>query len=379
MNGKHDSARRWIPLLVTMLIAGTMLVGCDKTEGDANILRIAAVGPENRIEGEFKNGVTMAIEEVNQTDLLDGKTIAIDYFDDKRDLTTGIKIAQELSGQVGKYSAVIGHWNASINIPAADIYEKAGLLALSPMVSSPELTAEPKEYIFRAVPTDADEASRIAGYAAEKGYQKIAVCYTDSDYGTGLCSAFETAAQLNGIEIIDTHVSFVNQQEFDAQYEKWVALDVQAVFLADSLPGAVEVINQIREKNPTLPILSAGGFSFDDVVSLVGDASNQIAYVALYYPDQTLESQTAFNTKYKSLYGEEPASILAAKGYECVMLLADAAKATGSTASKELAGYLHTMEPWQGVNGQYTFAENGDPQGMPLYVVEVNNGAYTYL
>lgn len=364
-------------LVVVVAFMAVLFFGCGK-DTNGNTVYIASAGPADRIEGEFKNGLMMAVDEINQGDYMKGRKVQIDYYDDKRDLTTGIKIAQKLVAQ-DKYSAVIGHWNASISIPTATIYNDAGLTAITPMVSSPELTVPTKEYIFRAVSTDADEAQKIAAYAAEKGYQNIAVCYNDSDYGTGLCDEFEKACNENGITIIDSHTNFINQEEFDKQYEKWTALDINAVFISDSLPNAVGLINMIREKSADLPILSAGGFSFDDVVSLAGKNSDNIAFVALYYPDQQLESLQSFNRKYKEIYGEEPKSFLASKGYECTYLIANAVKETGSKSSEDIAKYLHEMKPWQGVFDTYNFKENGDPQGIKLFTVEVKDGKYTYL
>ena len=363
-------------LAITIISAATLFAGCESSVG--NTVYLASVGPENRIEGEFKNGITMAVDEIRENDFLEGKDIEVEYFDDKRDLTTGIRIAQKIAGENQKYSAVIGHWNASINIPAAKIYNDAGLLAITPMVSSPELTIPARDYIFRAVPTDTDEAKKIAGYALDKGLKNIAVCYADSDYGVGLCNAFEAACSELGLKIIDSHMGFVNQAEFERQYDKWKALEVDAVFIADSLPGAVGLINLIRDKDSELPILSAGGFSFDDVVALAGENSNYITYVSLYYPEQDLASLKDFNARYQDKFGQEPASFLASKGYECVWLIANAVKETGSTSPEDLADYFHNMEAWKGVHNTYLFRENGDPEGMELFIVEVKDGAYTY-
>lgn len=363
--------------LIVILTAAAMAAGCE-TQAE-NTVYLASVGPENRIEGEFRNGITMAIDEINENGYLEGMTVQVDYFDDKRDLTTGIRIAQKLADLKDQYTAVIGHWNASINIPASTIYNNAGLLAITPMVSSPELTIPAKEYIFRAVPTDADEAKKIAQYASDKGYESIAICYADSDYGTGLCNEFDKACDALGINIIDSHTNFINQEEFEQQYMKWKALDIDAIFISDSLPAALELINMVREKDAALPILSAGGFSFDDVVALAGENSNNISYVSLYFPDQDIESLESFNRKYKDKFGERPSSILASKGYECIYLIADAVKETEDKSSKAVAEYFHMMKPWRGVHNTYQFKENGDPRDMELFIVEVKDGTYTYL
>ncbi len=378
MKGKIKKRTAAAGFMTTVVLIAALAAGCGGPESKDTLV-LASAGPENRIEGEFRNGITMAMDEINESGFLEGMTVEVEYFDDKRDLTTGIKVAQKLAAEKEKYTAVIGHWNASINIPAAKIYNDAGLLAITPMVSSPELTIPAKKYIFRAVPTDADEAKRIAEYAYDKGYENIAVCYADNDYGMGLCDEFEKACNELGLNIIDSHTNFINPEEFDKQYQKWKALDVDAVFISDSLPAAVETIELIREKDETMPILSAGGFSFDDVVSLAGKNSSNITYVALYNPDQDLKSMKDFNARYKDRFGEEPSSIMASKGYECVWLIANAAKETGSKSSKDIADYLHTMKPWKGVHNTYQFRENGDPKDMELFIVEVNNGTYSYL
>jgi branched-chain amino acid transport system substrate-binding protein len=366
-----------VGLAITLISAAVLTGGCGGSDGGSTVY-LASAGPEDRIEGEFKNGITMAVEEITENDYLEGTAVEVEYFDDKRDLTTGIRIAQKLAGEKGKYTAVIGHWNASINIPAATIYNDAGLLAITPMVSSPELTIPAKEYIFRAVPTDADEAKKIAQYASDKGFENIAIVYADSDYGIGLCDEFERACGELGIQIIDSHTNFINQAEFDRQYKKWKALEIDAVFISDSLPAAVDLIDLIREKDAALPILSAGGFSFDDVIALAGENSNHVTFVSLYYPEQDLESLKDFNARYKDKFGQEPASFLASKGYECVWLIANAVKETGSTSSKDIAEYLHNMEAWKGVHNTYQYRENGDPEGMELFIVEVINGTYVY-
>lgn len=380
MNSKKVTNWRWRRgVLIGCILTLSVLTGACSKPADQNVVYLAVAGPESRMEGEFKNGIALALEEINTGDYLAGRTVQVDYFDDKRDLTTGIKIAQSLADQKDHYSAVIGHWNASINIPAAQIYEDAGLTAITPMVSSPELTEVKRNYIFRTVPSDREEAILMAEYAASQGYQTIAICYADSTYGRDLADEFQNASQDRGISIADAHLYFINQAEFNLQYEKWTALGVDAVFVADSLPYAKDMITMIREKSKDLPILSASGFSLDDVVALMGTDSNHISYVTLFHPANPSAGFQQFAKAYQTKYGEIPASFLSYIGYETIYLISDAVNATGSTASAEIAAYLHQMGPRQGLIDTYNFTENGDPQGIRLSLVEVKNGSTTYL
>lgn len=378
----YKQHKKKIFLLIGFVFALTMscaVIFSSCTAGDnKQVVKIAVAGPESRMTGEFKNGIELAVNEINDNEYLKDKEIKVIYFDDKRDLTTGIEVAQEIADNADSYSAVIGHWNAFINIPAATIYETAGLTAITPMVSSPDLTRDNSKYIFRLVPTDKDEAKKMAEYAKKKGYDNIAVCYTDSDYGRGLAREFNSACTERGINITDNHSDFVDQNDFDRQYAKWQAMDTKAVFIADSLPYAQDLIKKIRAKSKELPILSAGGFSFDDVIGLVGDDSAGITYTALYNPSAQMKSQKRFNSKYSEKYGADPKSFLAEKGYESIYIVADAIKKSGKTDSESIATQLHKMRNWQCVSNRYTFKKNGDPIGLKLYIVEVDGKTYHY-
>lgn len=376
---KNRKMRIWAVLAAGMMAAMCLLSlsACGSGE-EQNTVNIAAAGPESRMEGEFKNGIDLALKEINGKGYLKDRKVKVTYFDDKRDLSTGIEVAQEIAEHAGEYSAVVGHWNAFINLPAAAIYADAGLPAITPMVSSPELTQRGYETVFRIVSTDADEAAHMAKYAGEKRYRNIAVCYTDNDYGRGLAAEFERACKEEGIEVCDVHSDFVNKTEFDVQFDKWEALKADAVFIADSLPYAESLIRNIRDRDRNMPILSAGGFSFDDVAALMGKDSKGIAYTAMYNPGDKSESQQIFNEKYRQAYGKNPTSFLAAKGYESIYLVADAVKATGTADAAAIAEYLHKMKDWQGVGSKYRFKENGDPKGIALYTVEVDGTKYRY-
>lgn len=351
--------------------------GCGAEEKPEEI-KIAVAGPMDRMKGEFQNGIDMAVKELNK-DRMKDTPVKVDYYDDKLDMTTGMQVAQHIVDQEEPYSAVIGHWNATINIAVASIYEKAKMTAISPMVSAVELTQSDNSYIFRTVPTDADEVKRVVKYAKKKGYEKIAICYADTDYGKGLAKEFEKACNDRKISVLDSHGSFVNKVEFSEQYSKWQALNIDAVFIADALPDAAHVVKQIRSKDKSMPILSAGGFSFNSVVKLTGPENSQhIAFTTLYDPKDDFPGKVAFNRAYKDMYKTEPKSFLASKGYETVYLIVDAMKGAQSAVSENIAKYLRHMGKWEGVLDDYSFKKNGDPKGIGLYIVEVNDGAYKY-
>jgi branched-chain amino acid transport system substrate-binding protein len=312
-----------------VVISLFLTAGCGGSAGQGDEIRFALAGPLDTLESlGFQKGMELAVTEINGKGLLDGRTIAVDQFDDKEDLTEGIKIAQKVSS-AGKYSALIGHFSSNIALATKNTYNDNKVLVLSPMISNIEFTSPPLKYIFRNVASDEAEVQKILQYASDKGYKNIAVCYRNNDYGSQLSSVVNKRAKDYGITVVDSHGDFVNPMEFDKQYEKWTAMDVNAVFVGDSMPGAEDVVKLIREKNPVIPILGVGGFAFSDILADLGGTANGVTYIDSYYFDKENPEIKKFTEAYKAAYGEEP-GYLSLSGYDTIRLLADAIEKGGS-------------------------------------------------
>lgn len=349
------------------------------SEKPDNTIYLASVGPQADIKDlGFQEGMDLALEEINQKGLLNGKYhMVIDPLDDKDDLTTGMKIAQEIVAE-SRYTAVIGHWSASVALPTARIYEKGSSLVLSPAVSNVKLTQEAGNSIFRTVPSDQDEINKMVAYMLDKGYDRLAVCYADTEYGRGLVPLLVAVCQDKNITVTDIHEEFISQSEFERQYKKWVALDTNAVFIADSLPSGSATAGQIRGQSASLPILSAGGFSFDDISKLLGEQAENITYIDPYYHEQKQAKIQQFDQLYRQKYSREP-GLMSIDGYDIVHRLAAAVEEAGSKDPAVLAQVLKSSDDWEGVAGSSHFDSQGNIVGRNLTIVEVHNGQYRYI
>lgn len=365
---------------ITVAAGLFLLGGCGggSAIGQGGVITFALAGPLETLDSlGFQKGMELAITEINEKGILDGSTIAVDRFDDKEDLTEGIKVAQKVSS-AGKYSALIGHFSSNIALATKNTYNDNKVLVLSPMISNIEFTDPPLDYIFRNVASDEAEVEKILQYAADKGYTNIAVCYRNNDYGSQLSSVVNKRAADFGITVVDSHGDFVNALEFENQYDKWTAMDVNAVFVGDSMPDAEGVVKMIREANSTIPILGVGGFAFSDILADIGNTANGVTYIDSYYFDKENANLKKFTEAYKAAYGEEP-GYLSLSGYDTIRLLADAIEKGGSADPTVIAETLKTKGPWESSANTFKFDEAGNAIGINLPVVEISNGTYSYL
>ncbi len=113
--------KRFLILLTAVFSLLILFSGC-KTKED--VIKVGIAGPmtgaQAKMGTDFKNGVTIAMEEWNSKGGVLGKKIEIIAGDDAADPKQAVSVANKIvnEGAVG----IIGHFNSSCSIPASDVY-----------------------------------------------------------------------------------------------------------------------------------------------------------------------------------------------------------------------------------------------------------------
>jgi branched-chain amino acid transport system substrate-binding protein len=179
--------------------------------------------------------------QINDNGGVNGHKIRLIEKDDQASVADGMTIAQSFA-ENKEMAAVIGHRNSFVSIPASRIYQEAGLVMISPASTSPDLTKNGYKNVFRSIPSDDQIAAQLASYAVKQGHQRMVIFYAEDSYGTGLANSFEDHANKNGITIVDRISYYGGLKDLNRLKEKWLALDFDGVFVADSLPEGAEFI-----------------------------------------------------------------------------------------------------------------------------------------
>ncbi len=323
----------------------------------------------------FLNGVNMAVDEINVKGLL-GKKLRILKKDDEGAVTTGSEVAQSFVDDP-KIFAVIGHWNSRVSNAVADIYNRNGMVMITPATTSPLLTTKGYRYVFRKIYNDTDYGSAMARYAARTGLDRVAVYYADDDYGRGLANAFEDAAYANGVRVVDRTTS-LNSRNIRKFADKWSAFDYNAIFVADVMPAALEVIKAIRSEGIAVSILGATGIDRSSFIESMGSYAEGITMPTVFNPNEQSPEVSRFVEDYQALYRQMPDS-WAAQGYETVKVLCQAIEAAGSAMPEDIAEALSAIKEFKGVSGVLECNPEGEITGGDIYIKAVKNGKYVYL
>ena len=384
----HPSMPRSIALLSALLLlaacagapdpAGQRAQRAEKARGD---IVIGAAWPwEARARLLYRQGMEMALEEVNQGGGVLGRRLTVLREDDHESVNEGRMVAQRFA-ENPDVVAVIGHLQSYVTIPAAPIYDLAGLVVLAPAATDPELTDGRYPRVFRGTFTDLDAGRQLAELAGRRGYRNVAIYYVRNAYGRSLANAFEERAGELGLRVAARQSydagAAPSPQGFEPLFAEWKNVDFDAILLAGETPHAAVFLAEARRHGIDVPVLGGDALGVPELLA-AGRAAEGTAIVAAFHPDAPNPEVRRFVEAFRKRYNQPP-DAGAALGYDAVHLLADAIRRAGTTVPDRVAEALHATRGWKGVTGPFTYDASGNVVQKPIFTVTVRDGAFQYL
>ena len=321
---------------------------------------------------ECKNGIDLAIEEINAAGGINGKNVVLISEDDEGNPDKTVNAYQKLTSKDGA-KIIIGSLTSGCTQAITNRAQAQKVVQIAPAATAPAIT-DAGDYIFRACFIDPFQG-RVGGkFSAETLNAKTAAILYDTgnDYSVGLTENFEAAFTQAGGKIVAKEAYTTNDKDFNAQLTKIKSANPDVVYLPDYYNVVALIAKQLRAQGIVAPIVGADGWD-----GILGNSSAEVLngfYSNHYATDSTDPAVQAFVKKFNDKYSKDPNSF-AALGYDSVYILKDAIIKAGSddaTAVKE------ALKATNGdyVTGHLTFDEKRNPikSAVMLEIVKDDDG-----
>ncbi|HRI70000.1 MAG TPA: ABC transporter substrate-binding protein, partial [Polyangium sp.] len=162
---------------------------------------LSLTGAETQFGTETKEGIELAVDEVNQNGGAKGRQIKVIYEDDKSTpQDTNNKVLQLITRD--KVVALLGEVTSSRSMVGGLIANKHKIPMVSPSATAPEVT-QIGPFIFRVCFTDDMQGQMGAEFVVKTlNKKKIAILFASDDvYSSGLAQQFRDAAKKLGGDI----------------------------------------------------------------------------------------------------------------------------------------------------------------------------------
>lgn len=267
-------------------------------------LKIAVSVPLDRkpeVAWEILRGVAQAQTTLNQQGGIKGKPLLIQIVNDEKDPELVRQLAQQLATE-SNILAVVGHSNSNTSLVAAEIYQKQGVVMISPTSSSAELKGI-GSYIMRTTPSVGVLAQTLSSYALVSSFNKIAIC-TDSTDAASASFAAEFTADIadNGGEIVPVTCDFA-QEDFNpvVVVETAIAQNADALLLATSGSKINQAVSLAQANQHHLPLLGSHKFYTHETIKTGQAAVADMVLTVPWLPE--IDSAREFNHNASQLWG----------------------------------------------------------------------------
>lgn len=363
--------RKKIFMAVTLaiIVAAGVVAGPGCVQSPIQIGAILSItGAGDYIGVDVRDGMLLAIDDVNSQGGINGRKLELITEDSKTDPEEGKTGFNRLESEhhPDLYVSVL-----SLNCVAlAPLAEENEVVLLGLAVTVPEFT-EGKEWVFRYWNMTDDEVSPILSMLEEFGVKNLGILYSNEDYGISVLGLLKEE-----FEETDGTVKSEILEMDEANYREKIArlTDMEAIYIAGYSHHYENVYKQLREVDYQGYILGASGSCWPYLVSI--PESNGVYVVAPKVYDHEFLFGKEVKEEYESTYGRS-FTHFAANGYDAIKILANLLenKEVSRRAVKSSfdEGFIHP-----GIMGTIYIEPGNHDISFPLYPARIIDGELEY-
>ena len=183
-------------ITIATLLSVVMLTTTVVAENIKMGVILGFTGPIESLTPTMAGSAEMAFKEASDSGkLLNGSTIEVVRADSTCIEAAAATSAAERLITSDRVAGIMGADCSGVTTAIANnVAIPNGVTMVSPSATSPALTdIDDNGYFFRTAPSDARGGEILAQVVIERGVSKVAVTYTNNDYGKGLADSFSSA------------------------------------------------------------------------------------------------------------------------------------------------------------------------------------------
>jgi branched-chain amino acid transport system substrate-binding protein len=338
----------------------------------ANIVELSGAGATSGTN--FKNGVELAVKEINAAGGILGRKIETTTADTQSNpgVAKGLATKAVDDGVFAVFGPV---FSGSILVSMAETKR-----AEIPNFTGGEAAAITKQgnpYIFRTSFTQDTAMPKVARYIASGLKAKtVALIYVNNDFGKGGKDSLIKALEPLGVKVTTDISTDQNQVDFSAAVLRAKQANTDVVFCYTNEEESARLLRELRKQSVTKTIVGETVLTSQKVIELAGDAANgAVAHVGLTV-DAPIPAMRAFRAKFERDWKFTP-DHNGIKGYTGVYILKAAIEKAGKVDRALVVKTLHGLKlkaaDHPGILMDVSVDANGDLD-RESFLVEAKNG-----
>ncbi len=280
----------------------------------------------------WKNGIDLAVEEINAKGGILGHKIEVGHADSQSN--PGIARAQVQKALDGEPYVLLGPgYSGSVKV-TAPLAAEAGITEIMGGEAA-ELTQAGNKFIFRTSFGQQSSMPKVAKYINDELKAKsVAVVWVNNDFGRGGRDVINKEFARLGIKVAADISTEAGQADFAADVAKVKAAAPEAVFIYLNEEESARILKELKRQGVTAPLIGETTLVGQKVIELAGDAANGARGHVGLTTDAPVELIKAFRDKFAKKYNYVP-DHNGIKGYLSVYMVKAATEKMGKLDFEE--------------------------------------------
>jgi len=364
------------PMILAGVVLGTLSTGAAFAQSAAPIQLADIVelsGGGATVGTNWKNGIDLAIEEINAGGGILGHRLEVTHADSQSN--PGVARAQAQKALDGEPYVLLGPgYSGSVKV-TAPLAAEAGIAQIMGGEAA-ELTRGGNKFLFRTSFGQQSSMPKVAKYIHDEvKATSVAIVWVNNDFGKGGRDVITREFGRLGVKVAADISTEAGQADFAADVAKIKAAAPDAVFIYVNEEESARILKEVKRQGVTAPLIGETTLIGQKVVELAGDAANGARGHVGLTTDAPVERVKAFREKFVRKYNYVP-DHNGIKGYLAIYMIKATTEKMGKVDAKAFADNLHGLTikaaDQPGILMDVTFDQNGDidRQGFLVEIVE---------
>ncbi len=337
-----------------------------------NIIELSGAGAT--VGANWKNGSSLAVDEINAAGGILGKKIVLEFVDTGSDPGKARAAIQRALDD--KPIAIFGPIYSGSVSATLQLTNEAQI----PQVIGGEaanLTAQGSKYLFRTSFGQNVSMPKIANYLRDETKAKtLAIIYVNNDFGKGGRNAIMKELETRGIKVVADLSTEAGQADFAADVIKLKGANADAIFVYLNEEESARFLIEAKKQGLDKPLIGETTLLGQKVIDLAKGAANGVKGHVGLTVDAPIPAIQAFGKKFEAKFNYKP-DHNGVKGYIAPYMIKAAAEKAGKLDAKAIAEALHgltiTPDKVPGILIEATWDDTGEIDRIS-FLAEVKDG-----
>ncbi|MEA2154603.1 MAG: branched-chain amino acid transport system substrate-binding protein [Solirubrobacteraceae bacterium] len=338
-------------------------------------------GPDRERSRDMVNAIKLALQESGgKIGPLSVTYVSLDSSTAQDDTWTRDQVLDNARTAVRDLNAIayIGDLDSAATALSLPLTNEGHILQVSPSSTYDGLTrpgsrrpAEPERFypsglltFGRVIPADHVQASALVGYMKASGVRRLALLADRDLYGGGLADQIETAAERQGIEVVDRGRIDARKRDLGGTARDIASVGADGfLFAGGDEAGAARIYEAVAAAAPRLLLFGPEEVADDPAVrALPAAVARRLRITSSLLPLRLLpRSARRFDARFRKTFGRHPVPD-AMQAYEATRVVLDSIRGAGTKGNDRAAvtKAFFAMRSRPSVLGTYSIDRFGD-------------------